>query len=56
MPKLKELYVYQNTLRKEGLTPLFDALREHCKTLTSFDLCDNFVREEATEALHKLIV
>ena len=44
VPKLKELYVYQNTLRKEGLSPLFEALRLNCKSLTSFDLCDNFVR------------
>lgn len=40
--------MYQNTLKKEGLSKLFAELRSHCKMLNSFDLCDNFVREEAT--------
>ena len=44
VPKLEELFVYQNTLRKEGLAPLFKALRENCKGLKSLDLCDNFIR------------
>lgn len=48
--------MYQNTLRKEGLTPLFEALRNFCKGLATFDLCDNFVREEATDELQKLII
>lgn len=55
VPKLEELFVYQNTLKKEGLSKLFLELRNNCKLLNSFDLCDNFVREEATDELYKLL-
>lgn len=54
VPLLEELFVYQNTL-KEGLTQLFQNLREHCKGLVSLDICDNFVREKATLELVHLI-
>ena len=44
VPLLEELFIYQNTLRKEGLHPLFIQILKNCKNLISFDLCDNFVR------------
>lgn len=55
IPQLQELFIYQNTLRKEGLHPLFIQLLKHCKNLVSFDLCDNFVREEATTEMTNII-
>jgi Ran GTPase-activating protein 1 len=54
VPLLEELFVYQNTL-KEGLTPLFKNLRLNCKGLTSLDVCDNFIRDKATEELVTLL-
>jgi Ran GTPase-activating protein (RanGAP) involved in mRNA processing and transport len=55
VPQLEELFVYQNTLKEKGLTVLFQQLREHCKTLVSLDLCDNFVRGVATKELVLLL-
>jgi Ran GTPase-activating protein (RanGAP) involved in mRNA processing and transport len=55
IPQLQELFIYQNTLRKEGLHPLFIQLLKHCNNLVSFDLCDNFVREEATTEMTNII-
>lgn len=55
VPLLEELFIYQNTLRKEGLHPLFLQLLKHCKNLISFDLCDNFIRDEATTEMTNII-
>lgn len=34
---------------------MFIQLLKHCKNLTSFDLCDNFVRDEATTEMTNII-
>ena len=54
VPLLEELFVYQNTL-KEGLELLFNNLAQHCNHLTSLDVCDNFIRNKATEKLGELL-
>jgi Ran GTPase-activating protein (RanGAP) involved in mRNA processing and transport len=55
VPLLEELFVYQNTLKEEGLKELFKQLRTNCKSLTSLDICDNFVRGAATSELVLLL-
>ena len=55
VPLLEELFVYQNTLKEEGLKELFKQLRTNCKNMISLDICDNFVRATATAELVLLL-
>ncbi|KRX04355.1 hypothetical protein PPERSA_03595 [Pseudocohnilembus persalinus] len=54
MENFRELHIYQDVVRKEGMVHLLENLRK-CKKLEILDIRDNFLKEEAIEEMAKLI-
>lgn len=46
MKNFRELHIYQDVVRKEGMIELLKNLR-NCKNLEILDVRDNFIKEEA---------
>jgi len=47
MDKIKEVYLFQDVIRKDGMVALLDALMT--KNLDTLDISDNFINEESVE-------
>lgn len=55
LPKLKELIVFQDVIKKDGMVELLKSLTDNCKDLELLDIRDNFLKEEAVLEMVKLI-
>lgn len=50
MPKLRQLHIYQDVIRKKGMVQLLQGLQT-CAALELLDLRDNFLKEEAVDEI-----
>lgn len=55
LTKLKELIVFQDVIKKDGMLALLKSLTANCPDLELLDIRDNFLKEETIEEMAKLI-
>lgn len=53
MSAIKEVYLFQDVIRKDGMVALLDALMD--KKVTTLDICDNFINEESVEKFSEFL-
>lgn len=53
MNAIKEVYLFQDVIRKDGMVALLDALMD--KKVTTLDICDNFINEESVEKFSEFL-